>query len=278
MSIKMPELPEVETLKCYLEKHILHKRIDNIILRRKNLRYTIFQKLDSQTKGALIISINRLAKYLVINLDNKTSLVIHLGMSGRFTVKDKDYIPVKHDHIIITLSDKSQLIFNDARRFGMLYFCKTFELGKQKFLVNLGPDPLSEQFNATYLYNNLSTKKIPIKNAIMNNKIIVGVGNIYASESLFCAKINPWLASNKLTFNQIEKLVYSIKQVLLEAIKAGGTTLRDFVNGDNMPGYFKQKLQIYGRSNQKCYNCRSVINKIKQAGRTTFFCPSCQKE
>lgn len=273
----MPELPEIETLKCYLEQHILGKKINKVILRRNNLRYPIASDFSQCTINTSIIRVERLAKYLLINLDNEYSLIIHLGMSGRFTVKDANHIPLKHDHIIITLDNGSCLVFNDARRFGMIYCCSSNELSKQKFLKNLGKDPMSPEFDTEYLYNNLKTKKMPIKNAIMNNQIAVGVGNIYASESLFKAQINPLLSSNKLNFQQISDLVSAIKEILSEAIKAGGTTLRDFVNGNNAPGYFKQKLQVYGRYNEKCYICNGNIDKIKQAGRTSFFCPNCQK-
>jgi formamidopyrimidine-DNA glycosylase len=277
MSNKMPELPEVETLKCYLEQHISGKKINEIVVNRGNLRYPLSNDLTECCQNAVITSIKRVAKYIVMHLSNGYSLIIHLGMSGRFTVRAKDYNPIKHDHIIINLDDYSKVIFNDARRFGMIYCCKTKELYQQKFFKNLGPDPLTELFNIEYLQEHLKRRKIPIKNAIMDNKIVVGVGNIYACESLFKARINPLLLSNTLNYRQITALVLAIKEILQQAISAGGTTLKDFVSGDNKPGYFKQELQIYGRYKEKCYTCNSYIDKVTQSGRTSFFCPNCQK-
>lgn len=273
----MPELPEVETLKCYLEQHISNKIINDIVLNRSNLRYPFSNDLTKCGQNAVITSITRIAKYIVMHLSSGYSLIIHLGMSGRFTVRAKDYISIKHDHVVINLDDHSKVIFNDARRFGMVYCCKTAEIYQKKFFKDLGPDPLTELFNANYLQEHLKNRKIPIKNAIMDNKIIVGVGNIYASESLFQAKVNPLLASDKLNYQQITVLVAAIKQILQQAIKAGGTTLKDFVSGDSKPGYFKQELQVYGRYKQKCYTCNDTIDKVKQSGRTSFFCPHCQK-
>jgi formamidopyrimidine-DNA glycosylase len=273
----MPELPEVETLKRYLEQHILNKKINTIELNRSNLRYPFSKELTICSKNAVITSIKRIAKYIVMELNSNYCLVIHLGMSGRFTIRTKDYSPIKHDHVIINLDDYSKIIFNDARRFGMIYCCKTAEIYQQKFFKNLGLDPLTELFNTKYLQEHLKSRKIPIKNAIMNNNIVVGVGNIYACESLFKAKINPLLLSKQLNYQQITLLVLAIKEILQQAIAAGGTTLKDFVSGDNKPGYFKQELQIYGRYKEKCYTCNNSIDKVNQAGRTSFFCSNCQK-
>jgi len=273
----MPELPEVETLRRFLDDRIIDQTITDLVTRRDNIRYELQENLANDVIGRSVIAVKRIAKYLVLNLSEAKSLVIHLGMSGRFVLENSDYSPKKHDHIVIELSGGGQLVYNDARRFGMIYCYDTANLLKEKILQFLGPEPLLEDFHADYLSSKLKSKATPIKNAIMDNRLVVGVGNIYASESLFLSHIHPEKKASSLSFMEIEALVDSIKEVLLDAIDAGGTTLKDFVNGDNRPGYFKQELNVYGRLNQDCYICSSKIVKIKQAGRATYFCPNCQE-
>ena len=197
-------------------------------------------------------------------------------MSGRFTLQNSNYITKKHDHVIFHLNNYKYLVFNDARRFGLIDISLLNELEKHRFFKNLGPEPLSDGFSTEYLYEKLRARNIPIKNSLMDNSIVVGIGNIYASESLFLAKINPMRPSCTLLLNEVENLIAAAKNVLAKAIKAGGTTLKDFVSGDNTPGYFKQELFVYGRNGQNCLACNNIILKIKQSGRATFFCPSCQ--
>lgn len=271
----MPELPEVETLKNYLEGGLSGRSITKVKTHRPNLRYKLSDELI-QAQGR-IRSIKRRAKYIIIDLSNDHSLIFHLGMSGRLTKRGRDELDLKHDHVILYLDDDSKLVFNDYRRFGMLYYVKTQEVMNEKIFNNQGPEPLSDAFNSQYLSSKLKTKTITIKNILMDNSLVVGVGNIYASESLYLARILPTRAASSLNMAEIKLLTQKIKQVLLLSIKAGGTTLRDFVNGDNKPGYFKQNLQVYGRNNQNCYNCNGVILKIKQAGRASFYCSTCQK-
>lgn len=273
----MPELPEVETLKCFLEKHIVGHKIISFVKRRNSLRSKLDPNLSKKTTNSVINGVRRVAKYLIIELDNNNSIVFHLGMTGRVTLKKDTYVFQKHDHVAFVLAGGNLLVFNDSRRFGMLYVSATNLLKSQQYLQNLGPEPFSEQFNVDYLEKCFRNRKIPIKTAIMDNKIVVGVGNIYASESLFLSKINPLKQVHTLTKIEISSLIQSIVFVLNEAIKAGGTTLRDFVNGDNKPGYFKQQLKVYGRKNESCYSCREKIAKFTQAGRATYFCPNCQK-
>lgn len=274
----MPELAEIETLKNYLGNNIVGEEIQSFISRRNNLRYIIDTKsIQNHANSTKIIEVRRVAKFLIIELDSSYSLVFHLGMSGKLTTQGPDYKEIKHDHIIINFKSKDKLVFNDARRFGMVYICKTVEMRQQKFLQNMGQEPLEDAFNAGYLSKQLSNRKAPIKNTIMDSKIVVGVGNIYAAESLFDAGIDPSRDSSTLNLVDIERLVDSIKKILKRAIKAGGTTLKDFVNGDNTPGYFQQELNVYDRSGQPCYICSNLIEKIKQAGRSTYFCPNCQK-
>jgi formamidopyrimidine-DNA glycosylase len=273
----MPELPEVETLKRSLEKHIVGHKIISFIKLRTSLRSNLDPNLTEKTINSTIKNVRRIAKYLIIELDNNNSIVFHLGMTGRLTFRKDNYDLQKHDHIILVLGNQNLIIFNDARRFGMVYVSATNDLESQKYLKNLGPEPFSEEFNVKYLEDCFRNRKTPIKLAIMDNKIVVGVGNIYASESLFLSKINPSKLLQNLTKDEIARLIESIIFVLNEAIMAGGTTLRDFVNGDNKPGYFKQNLKVYDRKNADCYSCGAMIVKISQSGRATYYCPGCQK-
>jgi len=272
----MPELAEVETLKRYLASHIIGDKITNYTQRRNNLRYELTKDLASYLINTTIIDITRRAKYLNIYLDNGYVLTFHLGMSGRITIQPENYQLKKHDHIIIGFDSGAQLVFNDARRFGMVYISLSNQLNSQPYLETLGAEPLEDEFDTNYLLKKLLSKKIAIKLALMDSKVVVGVGNIYAAESLFMAKINPLKLSNTLTKKEVCLLVSSVKQVLEKAIKAGGTTLRDFVGVDGKPGYFKQELNVYGRQGLSCYICQHKIEKIKQSGRSTFFCPHCQ--
>jgi len=272
----MPELAEVETLMLYLKKNILNQEIVSFQKNRNNLRYELSPELQELTENSTIIDIQRRAKFLNIKLSNKNSLIVHLGMSGRLTVQPKEYKIQKHDHIQIGFTSGKQLIFNDARRFGMIYSCPSNEFDNQVFLKNMSIEPLTDEFNASYLEQKLKNKNTPIKTAIMDSRIVVGVGNIYAAESLFTSGINPKRNAADLNSVEIARLVDAIKIVLIKAIKAGGTTLKDFVNGDNKPGYFKQELNVYDRAGMSCYSCQYTIEKIKQSGRSSFFCPKCQ--
>ena len=273
----MPELPEIETLKRSLEKNIVGRKITSLTQFRESLRYNLAQDLAEKTVNSFVKEIYRIAKYLVMNLSNDYSIIFHLGMTGRLTLKNDHYKLQKHDHIILTLDSGNSIVFNDARRFGMLYLSATNELQAQQYFKDIGLEPFSEQFNAIYLANHFKNKKTSVKTVIMNNKIVVGIGNIYASESLFLSKIHPLKQAKDLTREEIIRLIKSIIFVLEEAIKAGGTTLKDFVNGNNSPGYFKQKLNAYARKGLSCYICKATIIKMMQNGRATYFCPGCQK-
>jgi formamidopyrimidine-DNA glycosylase len=274
----MPELAEIETLKNYLKQNIIGEKIVKYIQLRNNLRYELSNNLEIDVNNAVILDVRRRAKFINIILDNSNILTYHLGMSGRLTVKEKSYTAQKHDHVIISFDTGKKLVFNDARRFGMIYSCHITKIEQQHYLKKMGQEPLAKEFDATFLKEKLSRKKSAIKLAIMDNEIVVGVGNIYAAESLFMAGINPFKPACMLTHSEAEKLVQCIKTVLEKAIEAGGTTLRDFVSGDNSPGYFKQKLSVYDRKGLPCYICDDKIEKTKQAGRSTFFCKTCQKD
>ncbi len=274
----MPELPEVETIKNGLKEPLTDEIIDYVILRRDNLRYPFPDNFGDRLEGRKIIDVTRRAKYLLIILDNNSILVIHLGMSGKLTLADNiDEEFKKHDHVIIALKNGKALIYNDARRFGLMDIVDNKELETHKYFAQLAPEPLTDKFTSDILYNSLSSKKIPIKNAIMDNKIVVGVGNIYACESLFRSGISPTKESNSLNKKDIDLLIYNIKNVLQEAIISGGSTLRDYVQATGEMGYFQHKFNVYGRENEPCYICTESIKRIKQQGRSTFFCPKCQR-
>lgn len=271
----MPELPEVETLKNSLESKLIGLILTKIEFKRENLRYKLSSNIATEILNTNILNVRRRAKYLIIDFSNDYSLIVHLGMSGRFTLQSASYEVKKHDHVIFELNNGVKLIFNDTRRFGMIYSFKTNAL-EEKFFHNLGIEPLSDLLTLEYLKNKFAARRVPIKNLLMDNKIIVGVGNIYASESLHLARVHPDKLGSKLNDGEIERLIKAIKEVLTKAIFAGGTTLKDFISGDNKPGYFTQQLAVYARDGQECLNCFGVIIKTKHSGRSTFYCKTCQ--
>lgn len=274
----MPELPEVETVRTGLEKSLKGKVIKKTTLRRKNLRIPFPKNLSKNLEGRRIINIRRRAKYLIIELDNENALIMHLGMSGKILVKNsKPENLNKHDHVIIEFNGGKTLIYNDARRFGLVTLCKKTELEKHKLLSALGPEPLSNEFNEVVLFNSLKKKTAPIKNVIMDSHVVVGVGNIYACESLFRSGISPIKKACDVPKKKVSELVKNIRDVLNEAIASGGSTLRDYVRSTGDSGYFQHKFQVYGREGKACFACHKPIKRIKQQGRSTFYCPNCQR-
>ena len=269
----MPELPEVETLRNSIQAKIVNKTILAITKNRENLRY-LLPSFDV-AQGAIIQSCERRAKYLLLRLSNQQTIIIHLGMSGQLLIHTDDLQNHKHDHVVFKLSDIT-LIYRDPRRFGMIDILPTNKLDQHKYFVSLGPEPLGNSFNATYLQNAITKRTSAIKQVIMDNHIVVGVGNIYASESLFKAKIHPYAIANQLTVIQLEKLVIAIKDTLSAAITAGGSSIKDFVDSNNNSGYFQQELAVYGKQALPCIKCSTSLEKITQGGRATFFCPQCQ--
>lgn len=268
----MPELPEIETIKQGISKSIGNK-ITNIIIRNPNLRLKIDYNLTMNAVGQTICSIERKAKYLILNLD-QAHLIIHLGMSGSLQITENFEQPIKkHDHVDI-ISTNYLLRFNDPRRFGLFHYSS--DLNSLSFLQNLGVEPLTPQFTASYLLLQLKNKTSGIKQLLMNNKIVVGIGNIYACEALFLAKINPLRSGNSLTLEEINLLVPTIKELLIKAIALGGSSLKDYKQADGNLGYFQQLHQVYSRSKKPCLNCNSLIREQKQGGRNTFYCPQCQ--
>ena len=268
----MPELPEVETTVRAINKfenHILKK----VVIHNKNLRWKVEKKVETLTKNQLVHKITRRAKYILIYFD-KQCLMIHLGMSGKLRIQrnNNNYFK-KHDHAEFIFKDE-KIVFNDVRRFGSIHLCEN--PSKHRLIKNLGVEPLSKSFSKSYLIDVCKDSNLCIKKLIMDQKNIVGVGNIYASESLFLAKINPNRLSKNVSNSECEELVKSIKKILKRAIKMGGTTIKDFYSADGNEGYFSLKLNVYGRDSMICSNCDQKIIKSIIGQRATYSCTKCQ--
>ena len=270
----MPELPEVETTLRGIESHIIGREISQVNVRNRNLRWPVSRKVYSLA-GSKFIHIQRRGKYILIDINDGT-LLIHLGMSGSLRIVEFDQEFRKHDHIDIKMDSGKSLRYHDPRRFGCFLFLSG-NVYDHKLLKHLGPEPLGEEFSGEYLHSKSKNRNIPIKQFIMNAQIVVGVGNIYACEALFFSGINPKRSASKISRERYNKLAENIKMVLQSSIEVGGTTLRDFVNEVGEPGYFKQSLMVYGREEKKCTKCSKSILRIVQTGRSTFYCPSCQR-
>lgn len=270
----MPELPEVETTRRGIAPFLEGQIINRIKIHNGSLRWPVPDAIAALS-GNAILKVRRRGKYLLISNSEGTAL-IHLGMSGSLRLCKTDEIRRKHDHAEFFMDDGLILRFHDPRRFGCILWT-TKNVENHPLLASLGPEPLLEKFTSDYLHKATRKRKVAIKNLIMNSHVVVGVGNIYASESLFLAGIRPGRAAHRVTATECEKLVEAIKQVLEKAIREGGTTLRDFVNSEGNPGYFAQSLHVYGRKDELCPACGSSI-KMKTIGqRASFYCPDCQK-
>jgi formamidopyrimidine-DNA glycosylase len=268
----VPELPEVETTRRGLEPHVTGAVIRDVVIRNRNLRWPI---PDLPVQGRTIKSLTRRAKYLLMDCGNGT-LILHLGMSGSLRILPHD-APIKlHDHFDLILGNGKLMRLRDPRRFGAVLWHEG-DINAHPLLAALGPEPLQENFDARYLYQTTRGRKISIKQAIMDNHIVVGVGNIYANESLFRSGIKPRLQAGKLSMPRCEKLVAEIRATLSESIEKGGSTLRDFVNTAGLPGYFQQNYWVYGRAGEPCRKCGAPIKQIKQGQRSSFYCGSCQR-
>lgn len=270
----MPELPEVETTKQGIKPHLDGQTILKIIVRNHKLRLPIPDNINELCAGKKITCISRRAKYILIHL-SEGCLLIHLGMSGHLRVVPETSKAEKHDHIDMLLSNGLTLRYRDPRRFGLFIYIAENPY-QHHLLSHLGPEPLSEEFNHEYLHQRAKNKNTPIKSLIMNNEIVVGVGNIYATESLFLTGIYPKTQAKTIDYNTLILLTKHIKQTLKSAIAAGGTTLKDFYTFDGKPGYFSISLQVYGRKKQPCLQCSTPIESIVIAGRHSAFCPQCQ--
>ncbi|MGC9386310.1 MAG: bifunctional DNA-formamidopyrimidine glycosylase/DNA-(apurinic or apyrimidinic site) lyase [Hydrogenovibrio sp.] len=270
----MPELPEVETTRRGLQPKVEGQVITDILIRNSRLRWPVDESLRQKLPGLAILSIQRRAKYLLLQTQ-KGHLIIHLGMSGNLRVLPKGTPPLKHDHIDLILDNGYRVRYHDPRRFGCWLWTED-PPEAHPLLTSLGPEPLSDDFNADYLWQTVQGRKRPIKTLIMTNSVVVGVGNIYANESLFLSRIHPARPAASLSQQEIETLVRHIKQVLEAAILQGGTTLKDFLSPSGQPGYFEQTLHVYGRAGQPCTQCATPIEKVLLNQRAAYFCPSCQ--
>ncbi|PSW11821.1 DNA-formamidopyrimidine glycosylase [Photobacterium rosenbergii] len=269
----MPELPEVEVSRMGISPHVTNQTVTKIIVRNPKLRWPVPEEI-SQIEGQVIRRVTRRAKYLMLETDAGYAIV-HLGMSGSLRVLPSDIPPEKHDHVDLCLSSGEVLRYNDPRRFGAWLW--QADQGEHPVLAKLGPEPLSEAFTAAYLQEKAKGKRTAVKQFIMDNHVVVGVGNIYANESLFAAGIHPKREAGKISAQRLALLVDEIKSVLAFAIEQGGTTLKDFKNADGKPGYFAQELQVYGKGGEPCPRCDKPLSEVKIGQRATVYCSDCQK-
>lgn len=270
----MPELPEVETTRRGIAPHLEGRRVRDVVLRRPDLRWPIPGEVTQFLPGQVIESVDRRAKYLLLRTQLGTAL-LHLGMSGMLRVLPSDTPVNKHDHVDIVLERDRVLRFTDPRRFGALLWQKPGET--HQLLENLGPEPLTDAFDGDVLWHLSRGRSAPVKTFLMDNAIVVGVGNIYASEALFAAGIDPRRAAGKVSRERYAKLADEVKRILAYAITRGGTTLRDFLSPDGAPGYFFQELFAYGRASEPCKVCGTPIRVVTLGQRASFFCPNCQR-
>lgn len=270
----MPELPEVEVSRLGISPHLEKQIIKQIIVRQPKLRWPVPEQIF-QAEGLMIESIRRRAKYLLLDT-SKGSIVLHLGMSGKLCVVDAETDVLKHDHIDIVMDNGKCLRFNDTRRFGCCLW-QAVDEPTLSILTALGPEPLTNDFDGDRLFDLSRNKTVAVKNFIMDNKVVVGVGNIYANESLFIAGIDPRKPAGKVTKKRYLALAEIIKKVLASAIEQGGTTLKDFMQADGKPGYFAQQLLVYGRAGETCDACKTIIKSVTIGQRNTFYCATCQR-
>lgn len=270
----MPELPEVETTRRGITPHLLGQRISKLVIRQPKLRWPIPTPLIKTLPGQRIESIERRAKYLLVHTQ-AGSAVLHLGMSGSLRVLDADTAVGKHDHYDWLLDSGRLLRFTDPRRFGSLLWQPPGSV--HELLARLGPEPLGDNFDGDHLWRLSRGRSAAIKTFIMDQAIVVGVGNIYAAEALFAAGIHPKRKAGSVSRERYARLAEAIKRILSYAIERGGTTLRDFISPDGAPGYFEQELYVYGRASQPCRNCGTTIRSIILGQRSTFYCAQCQR-
>jgi len=275
----MPELPEVETVMRGLMPVMAGQRIMRADVRREGLRWPFPDRFAARLLGARVEGMQRRAKYILMALDSGESLLVHLGMSGKVTIDESGAVePEKHDHVVLDMANGVRILFNDPRRFGALDLLETASLERHKLLAALGPEPLGNGFNADYFSARLKGRKTPIKSAMLDQKNVAGLGNIYVCEALWRAGIAPQTLGSALNPAQINMLVGHIRDVLAEAIDAGGSSLRDYRQANGELGYFQHSFKTYGREGAACLkpDCDGEITRITQAGRSSFYCPTCQ--
>jgi len=271
----VPELPEVETTRRGIEPHVVGRRIDRLLVHDRRLRWPVDLQIGAAVAGQAIRRAGRRAKYLLLQTDAGT-LILHLGMSGSLRVLPASTPRIAHDHVDIELDSGQTLRFNDPRRFGSLFFTAE-DPASHPLLRSLAPEPLEPEFDAEYLWKITRRRSVAIKQLIMNSRLVVGVGNIYASEALFRARIRPRRQARSLKMQECARLARAIKATLTLAVKVGGTTLRDYVGADGNPGYFRQKLYVYERAGKPCRVCRKPVRQFTQGQRSTYWCAHCQK-
>ena len=269
----MPELPEVETSRRGIEPWILNTTINKVVVRDRRLRWPVAEGVEHKLQGQEVESVDRRAKYLLIRTSGGT-IILHLGMTGSLFIVNQGAPAGIHDHLDFELNSGKVLRFRDPRRFGSFHLSS--DPLAHPLLSKLGPEPLDDEFDGEFLWRKSRGRTVSIKQFIMNAQIVVGVGNIYASESLFLAGINPRRAAGRTARHRYDALADAIKDILSRAIKAGGTTLRDFYGGDGEPGYFKQQLEVYDREGEHCRCCNTIIRAFVQGQRSTYYCKSCQ--
>jgi len=273
----MPELPEVETVRRGLEPVMTDQRIAHAGVHREGLRWPFPQNMVARLEGQRIERLRRRAKYILADLDGGESLIIHLGMSGRMLISDGDAL-IKHDHVVLDMENGKRIAFNDPRRFGMMDLCATDQLGDHRMFKGMGPEPLGNSFDAEYLGERLKGRKVSIKSALLDQKIVAGLGNIYVCEALWRTGIAPTQKGGDVGGERVELLVSTIRDVLRAALVAGGSSLKDYRQADGELGYFQHSFAVYGREGEPCKTegCGANIARIAQSGRSTFYCPTCQ--
>lgn len=281
----MPELPEVETVRRGLSPFMEGRSITHVKTNREGLRIPFPDNLKAALEGVRVERLSRRAKYVLAHMSGGGIVVFHLGMSGQMRIEPDMalYVEKKHDHLLLTLEGGSGIVFNDPRRFGMVFLTSEAGISQHPSFHLMGPEPLGNEFSGPVLRERLKGKRTPIKIALLDQHIVAGVGNIYASEALHDAGISPFKAAGSLTAKQAENLVQAIRDVLSRAIASGGSSLKDFIKVDGKPGYFQHSFAVYDRADQPCPRChpdgkrKNTIQKIVQGGRATYYCKSCQK-
>lgn len=281
----MPELPEVETVRRGLLPVMEGQVIAEAQVNRPDLRFPFPDRMAARLTGQTVLSLRRRSKYLLADLSSEETLLIHLGMSGRMLISGATLgefhhshpAPQKHDHVILTMSNGTKITFNDARRFGAMDLMPTAHWQSHKLLTGLGPEPLGNTFNESYLTQRLQNRQTPIKAALLDQSLIAGLGNIYVCEVLHRAEIAPTRLAKAITAAEIARLVAIIRDVLAEAIDAGGSSLRDYRQTDGELGYFQHTFRVYDRAGQSCHTCQTPIIRLVQSNRSSFYCPTCQR-
>lgn len=271
----MPELPEVETTRRGIAPHVLNETVRKVIVRNPNLRWPIPAELGRQLRGRQVFDLDRRAKYLIFRFDH-SHLLLHLGMSGSLRIVPADFEVGPYDHFELQFDSGRCLRLRDPRRFGSVHHVYT-DIMQHPLLANLGPEPLDDAFNGDYLYAKSRSRRQSVKTFIMNSRIVVGVGNIYASEALFEAGIHPARVAGRMTQNRYASLAGAIRDVLNRAIAKGGTTLRDFTTGEGQPGYFRHELKVYDREGEPCFTCDRPVKARRIGQRSSYYCPACQR-